>query len=343
VALASGIEVGNDSLFLTSTPAYQLEFLGDKLLWLDPSAGPTVGFGKTGQLVFAPKGTTGPTGKYYEPTGVSLIDFSVVGTEVFVMQTTTGGSTSGTQILSVAAAGAPATLVAEAPAGTAWNPLLTRLVAADATHLYIQALSKVIATNVESEQIIRITRAGGAQQVLTTKNKIGMSNTTRLGDTIYFQSKQGFGSLYRVPADGSSADVRLTPDANGDGVDDDAKCLTPFFHSSGIYCQGAFELTKYDLNAQNPVVIRDERTLEPTPPYIGRISSIEGDKVYQIFSAGQTKSWPIQRITTTSGATPVNVSCDRRIVLTALNDDSNIYWLERNKSDAPATLYRGPK
>jgi len=277
----------------------------------------------------------------YEPSDVSLLDMISTGTELLVMQTgsrviSAGNTESTVDIYSLA--GSTPTLVAEAPTGFVWDVFLSAFIAADDTNLFFQTSTKDTATGAHSQQIIRVRRSDGAQTVLVDLDGANIGTAQRAGDYVYFMSKQGFGSIYRVPADatGPGTQTRLTPDANADGVDDDAQCQAPYFDTTGLYCVRGLTLVRLDELAANPIVLRDAETASP---YLGHVGWVDGDRLYLIFAAGHTDSWPIQRITPTDGAT-TDVVCDRRIVTAITGDATQIYWVEYASSTAAAAIYR---
>ncbi|MCC6810821.1 MAG: hypothetical protein IT381_25555 [Deltaproteobacteria bacterium] len=344
--LGSDLSIASASPFLVPAPTHKIYDTGSEIAFFDPAAGATVGLSKAGQILAVPKGTPGAVRVVYEPIGQTLIDLTSAGGELLVMQTasrtlTPGSSVATVEIYSLGAA--TPMRIAEAPMGTTWSILFSRFIFADPSNIFIQATVTDNATSAETQQIIRIQRGGGgAQTSLVSKPSFGLSNAQKAGDYIYFTSKQGFGAIYRVATNASApgTETRLTS-ATG-GVDDDAKCLVPYFDTSGIYCLRVLQLVKLDPLAMNPTVLRDDATLTPSPPNPGRVGLIDGDRVYLMVSASNTKAWPLQRITTSGGAA-IDIACDRRIVQGITADSAHVYWVERAKSDARAAIYRAPR
>jgi hypothetical protein len=314
------------------------QFFGDDVIYIDPMVGNPFGFGgKGGQLIAVPKSGGAPRVLYTAPEGRQLLGFKTDGVRLLVMQLAVREATPNNLSTVDIIAPESGAVVVSSPAGTTWNPLFARFIAMDTTDLYLQMLVKTVATGSERQEILRVPLSGAPQQVLASKaSNFGMALSQRAGDHIYFMGSAGFGSLYRTGLT-PGTEVRLTDDANNDGVDDDAKCVAPFFDTSGVFCPRLLGLEKRDADGENAVSIRDETTLEPTPP-ASTIGDIQGDKIYLATSGSKSSPWPLQRITTNGGAAE-NLACARRAIVDVRADANHVYWLEKT-SETAIGLYR---
>lgn len=299
-----------------------LQPAGDYIYLHDYNAGNDTGitvFPKTGAILRVPK-AGGAVEVFYTPAniGETITSFHVSGDDLFTYDSSRDSSKKA-KVVRTSLSGRTSTAIATALP----SEVVLNVFASDAQSLFYTA-STARAGDVA---IYRLSRIGGAPEIVTQISSTFLGNVQLQGNDIWFSTIQGAGPLFKVEKSvtaGAASQVSTKTCPKGLLVTADA-----------IVCGGIFEINKLDRTMANPQLLvkaLEDGIVSPAKGVV-QVLGVQGDTLYYASPVALEKRTGLGRVALTGGATSV-MACDRGNILGLAAEAGAVFWFEQRANAA---------
>lgn len=195
-----------------------------------------------------------------------------------------------------------------------WNAMI---VGVDAESVYMF-------TSEDANRLVRVSFADGSETTMAEHEGLAFHDIRIFDGHIWYKPNQGLDGVYKTPLDAADPS-----EAARVGM---FTCV-PFQMSvtpEGVFCSGAVEVRRYDLNGENPSAVWTliGGGVDVSPP--------DSDTVYLVSAAGLPGS--VLRALPIHGGAAADIACDRHTIREIGFDADNVFWIE--SQDEQSALYQ---
>ena len=296
-----------------------LNLAGDELVFIEQQG---TGLAAPTAIRRVRKDGSGAALVHAAPAMGRVSDVVVAGADAYFLQSTSAGGNL--LVHRVPLAGGAAVRVS-APTSVGFDPILTNLFAADATSLY---LTTMISGN---GRLYRMTIADGTLTVIA-EHAGALAYPQVVGDDVWFGPRQNLDGFYKAPKSATAPSGARVGTGTCGGPQ-----LGLLVGTGGIFCGGAFTITRHDLQGENRTKILDILEEDAQSNVIAPAAT-DGAFVYAVGLTSPRVGRPLRKVAV-SGGPVTHVACDRRLIEQLLVGPTELFWLEtRNDGAGEAQL-----